>query len=220
MIGLTLPAECMRNVCGIRESGAPIMIRLQRIAISLCLILLTMWPFLTLRNRKQAEAAREHMFGRYTQQQFIDSCRPLLSAIVPDRDDFYVTADPISGRVPDDSTCLQWQLDAQDGKGNQLVHIVCDANTGLICLAGCDYNVYSASSPAHRLTEQDLTEQEAIMFARKWMRKLGYTENWFVVGTPHQSRKQWQVLLHSRMMKAQINVNKRTGSLTFARMTP
>jgi hypothetical protein len=197
------------------RQGEGEMSRAQRISIIIFFIVLLPCLVAARNQRLQQELTRRQPYGRYTEQQFIDSCLPLIAVFLPNTHDINLITDKCNIGTPDGGTRLEWHLRVVDTKGYQLIKIVRDASTGRVNLVsyGDDIisSLLSASWHPHRLTEQ-----QAIVCAKNWMRRLEYNNDWFPMNTHKHIGSTWNIILHSQTWKATIILSERTGTMNFA----
>src|SRR5579871_3144323 len=118
-------------------------------------------------------------FGRYTERSAIEQAMPILQAILPDRNDLYVTAYPGYTKPIYGPHRRLWNVNCLDSQGNVLVRTTRDADSGMICQASYDWRL-----PPVRSHPVSHSSQTALVEAHLWMGTLGFRERWHLVGAP------------------------------------
>ncbi len=166
--------------------------------------------------------SQQQQFGRYTERDVFAMAMPVLQEILPGRDDLYLTADHGEIIAPNGRSRRVWNVDCLDGKGNDLIHLSRDADSGRLCWVG--YAWRSSIAVPHPIF---LTPRTAAADAQRWMRTLGYKEEWHLVSVIHsqvgvspQADSGWLIILERPGWRAHLTIDEFAGTLMYAGVMP
>ena len=159
-------------------------------------------------SRRQNGVAARSVY-RHTAQQMIDLSTPICQAMLPERGDLYISAEPITSMLSHQRTGILWNVVYTDGSGTPLLYVMRDDETGELLLSTLQI-VYDTD---HKSEKPPLTAASAGARARDWMRALGFHETWQVVGTPQRDRSRWHIILSNAGRRAYLNITSRKGYL-------
>jgi hypothetical protein len=188
------------------------MSRAQRISITIFFAFFLLYLILTLNHRRQQELSQYQPYGRYTEHQVIESCRPILAAALPDCSTIHVVACQASARTLTRHDCHVWTVEGIDTASDSQADLIIDADTGEV--------VEVSRTPPSRSQPHFVSAQTAIRNARRWMTILGYAEDWQLAKVPRRIGTIWCIILRSPNHQADLKIWALTGILNDAFVFP
>jgi hypothetical protein len=192
--------------------------RIQFVIISSLLTVCVVAYVQSLRHNREIQAQQQGRFGRYTAQEAIELARPILQAILPNKDNLFVTAEFDNARLSNGQLQSVWNVDCINSNGDYMVHVVRDATSGTICWVG--YDTIGCSAVAHPLS---LVPSTAAVEGQRWMRILGFTEKWDLIRMEKHRclgvvplTYAWILTLQEPGRRARLTIDERMGTLVYA----
>jgi hypothetical protein len=188
------------------------MSRAQRISIIIFFIVLLLYLVAARNQRLQQELTRRQPYGRYTEQQVIERCRPLLAAALPDCSTIRVVACQTSARMFTLNDCHVWTIEGIDTASDSRADLIIDADAS---------EVIKVSRTVPTITQPYfVSAQTAIRNARRWMTILGYAEDWQLAKVPRRIGTIWCIILRASKHQAHLKIWASTGILIDALVSP